>query len=826
MTTRLQRNYLPRSQSMKTRRPPPVLEAVARSESRGCLKADRCGGHRMRFRPRMVREPKLSQDKLIELWNWGRLREGFSSNMWAWVEHLLRVHHLHCKGIDNMEEFDLHPQTPTSAQAQPDLFATPGSPDPFVLAGPPAAAPPAAAAFGASDPFKVQATHSPAVNGAAPPPAATSTPSNDLFAEFKDTFTAPPAQQAVHAFAGMSMGQTAPNPFGGMQTAPAPFQANFGGMGGMPAAFGGAPAAYGGAPAAFGGAPGAYGAPARFGAPPAAQQPADPFGGNDMFGDIVLKPEATAAAALLNNTQPAGSDPFSGLGALGSSSKADAPKSTKDMFANYKIGKPGEAQPAPEIKLTGGPKRPPPAIPTSPQSSTCPAVLPPSSLKLIKPHSQEKGNFDMPSPQGPPPPLPPDAIDIKKQDKPEVPINAPFAPKPEPNKDHDLTLPSPTNSPPPLPNYMNINDIHASFPLPEINFDSNSPPPPPPPRSRPGQLRLSNSNPLPVPPRNRTRSSQSSPPHSPHSETASIKSCDARFFSAPSPDPNRVSSPSIVSTCSALSTLDETQGEDSSSGITSNSAPSHSNSMNSLSSVFDSNNVSTDTFDNESNTASPSPSPIAPSLCHDNSTTRAIDIIPSHFTLSASQPKRPCSTSQDSLYSSVETLSPSSTQSMHPSFTSNQNSSHDTFTSSSRFMSSSTTVFSTSAPVIHDSLMVGKSRSHHSLSPLTLPQLPVHDDPFADDPFSRHSPSVKKTFVLNSFADFSSSVSTTTDTKSLSQNSEKVWTSHTITNMNNDLPSDVVVNSDPFGGAPVTNGNSGSSNLFGNQFDTFDFSTN
>ncbi|XP_041474709.1 flocculation protein FLO11-like isoform X1 [Lytechinus variegatus] len=707
-----------------------------------------------------------------------------------------------------MEEFDLHPQSPTSPQTQTDQFAAPASNDPFVLAGPPAKTQQAPApssdlnsAFGASDPFKVQqAAPTSAENSA--PPAVTSTPSSDLFKEFKDTFTAPPTQQATNVFAGMAMGQTAPNPFGGMQTAPAPFQANFGGMGGMPAAFGGAPAA-------FGGAPSVYGAPRGFGAPPAPQQAADPFGGDAIFGDSVLTPEATAAAAALDNTKPAKSDPFSDIGALGSA-KSDASKSTKDMFANYKIGKPGEAQPAPEIKLTGGPKRPPPAIPTSPQSSTCPAIIPPSDCNFEKPQSEVKGGFDMPSPKGPPPPLPPDIINIKRRGK-------PLAPIPEPDKEHDPhpSLPLPTNLPPPLPTYMNINDIHTSVPLPEINFDSKSPPPPPPPRSRPGQLRLSTSNPLPVPPRRRITSSQSSPPHSPHSETASIKSCDARFFSAAPPTSNsdRVSSPSIVSTCSALSTLDETLGEDSS-GITSNSAPSHSNSMNSLSSVFDSNNVSTDTFDNESNTASLSPSPIASTLCHDNSASKAIDIIPSHF-MSAPQPNGPGSTSQDSLYSSIETLSPSSTQSSHPSFTRNMS-------SSSHFTSSSMTVFSTSAPINNDSIMVKKSRSQQSLSPLTLPNLPVHDDPFADDPFSRHSPSVKKTFVLESFTDFSSSAST--ETTNHSQNIDDVWTSRTITNTNNELTSDVVINSDPFG-APVTNGNSGN-NLFGNQFDTFDFSSN
>ncbi|XP_071495179.1 uncharacterized protein [Diadema antillarum] len=275
-------------------------------------------------------------------------------------------------GIDTMEEFDLNPQTPTSPQPQPDLFASPpttpsvaapsaaaAAPAPasdlFNLSGPPEPQKPPVAkamsldsAFGSSDPFAVQATPTVATNSAAPP--ASSTPSDDLFKEFKDTFTAP-APQPVNAFQ-TPMAQPATNPFGAAPAA-APFQANFGGMGAAPAPFAGAPAAFGGAPS-------------MFGAPPPAQPAVDPFGGGPVFGDSVLAPDTSANP--LNQPKPQKSDPFSDLGALGSS-KADAPKSNKEMFANYKIGKPGEAQPAPEVKLTGGPKRPPPAIPTSPEST-------------------------------------------------------------------------------------------------------------------------------------------------------------------------------------------------------------------------------------------------------------------------------------------------------------------------------------------------------------------------------------------------------------------------------------------------------------------------
>ncbi|XP_072172938.1 uncharacterized protein [Diadema setosum] len=723
-------------------------------------------------------------------------------------------------GIDTMEEFDLNPQTPTSPQPQPDLFASPpttpsvaataaaaAAPAPasdlFNLSGPPEPQKPPVtkavsldSAFGSSDPFAVQATPTVATNSAAPP--ASSTPSDDLFKEFKDTFTTP-APQPVNAFQA-PMAQPATNPFGAAPAAAAaPFQANFGGMGAAPAPFAGAPAAFGGAPS-------------MFGAPPPAQPAVDPFGGGPVFGDSLLAPDTSANP--LNKPKPQKSDPFSDLGALGSS-KSDAPKSNKEMFANYKIGKPGEAQPAPEVKLTGGPKRPPPAIPTSPESSTCQASLsPPNTLDLKKLHSEGQDVFTMPSPEGPPPPLPPDTLRTKDHE-PDSSLCE--------EEDANISLPLPSSPPPPLPSYVNIKDVHASNTLAEINLGSDALPPPPPPRSKSSsQLRISVSNPLPVPPRNRN---QSSPPHSPHSETASIKSCDARFVSS-TPPPNRVSSPSIVSTNSALSTLDELQGEDHSSGVTSNSAPSHSNSMNSLSSVFDSNNVSTDTFDNDSSVPSPAPSPIASSLCHENSA-KPIDIMLPKASSASIHNRGPCSTSQDSLYSSVETLSLSSSQTIHPS----AKSSHPVHGNhASKVTTASISILSTSAPVSQDSFSKANPRSGRSLSPIVLPKLPVHEDPFADDPFSRHSPSVKKTFVLDSFTNSSVTSTTTTTNVAVTSHSQMsdMWSSHEITSANSDSKFGVVINSDPFapGGAPVTNGGASQAgnDLFGNSFDTFDFS--
>ncbi|XP_072025752.1 LOW QUALITY PROTEIN: uncharacterized protein [Amphiura filiformis] len=316
------------------------------------------------------------------------------------------------EGISNMSDFDLAFDALPSKNTADNPF-TAG--DPFA----PAAAAPAPAASRAAPPppasntsqgsvdlFSVQTT--PATQSS----MSTSKSSDDLFAEFSDTFTSPTPQAAPGP--PMPSQPPPPNPFGAGFGAAG--MGGGGGGGGFGAGFGGgfggqqAPGAFGGggyqqpAPTAF---QSTWGPPAPapaqtqggfggFGGQPQQQQaPSDPFAaGGGNFDAFTLQPQSTAPPPGKPGDPARGKpDPFGDIGVLGSSKSTDASgKKAKDPFAGFKMAKPGEVTvPGLTTKQASGNLKPKLTLDIAAANDSA--------------HDSSE-EFSLPSPQEPPPPLP------------------------------------------------------------------------------------------------------------------------------------------------------------------------------------------------------------------------------------------------------------------------------------------------------------------------------------------------------------------------------------------------------------------------------------
>lgn len=219
------------------------------------------------------------------------------------------------EGLHNMEEFSIAPLPPPSARrtSREPLSPTPevSLEQPFNLSAPPPTRPPPPVP---SDPFQSQLMED---QFSSPPQQQQSSASEDLFKEFGDTLGSPLKVQQPQQV-------PSANPFGPPMGSTMNFNSGFG-----------APMTQQG----FGMQQQQQFAPQR------AMQ--DPFGppamgstNNDLFGGNVLQPASVApppgqAAASQK------SDPFADLGSLGGGGSGDK-KNNKDMFAGFKMAKPGE----------------------------------------------------------------------------------------------------------------------------------------------------------------------------------------------------------------------------------------------------------------------------------------------------------------------------------------------------------------------------------------------------------------------------------------------------------------------------------------------------
>ncbi|XP_038048336.1 disabled homolog 2-like [Patiria miniata] len=721
-------------------------------------------------------------------------------------------------GITAMEQLDLN-------SAEPDPFnpnavtATTPTNDPFAPAasGPPqqpppplrppqavpraaprqpppaAAAVPAPAPAPALAPAPAPTQPSADLFGEAPAPVATgqSKPSDDLFKEFKDTFTAPPqpAAASTNPFGGGGMGGGGMGGGFGMaqpgMAQPGMAQSGMGGFqqqqpafGQMSMGMGQAPMGMGQAPMGMGQAPMGMG---QMGMAPMGmqqqqqqqqQQRQDLFGGtpqapSNSFDAFTLQPQQVHPKPTEKNGGPARKpDPFGDIAVLGSGPADTKDPKKKDPFAGFKMAKPGEVG-VPEFSQSG-------SIPSNGAASGNATSL---SLDLVKAHDITE-DFTLPSPQGPPPPLP-------------------------------ATI---------LSQHIGIS----------LNLDNVGDIPPPPPRRSRGSA-PSEGSPLPVPPRNKLQS-----PVSPSLSTDSQES-EGALRTTPDSANSRLTSPSLTRNPSSSPSNLASLGIDTSNMLgrdagmtnsTSDLTSSHSNSTGDLSSPV--RGLSSPTEQGEPQRAQPIPKTQTDSASS-LSTSLHTDAV-----LSNRQPS-PSSHQTPSLSGPLHVTSSKPIDSTRPSPFSGGDNSLD--------------VLSSSAPV-SDSFFAHRrahasmtsSSSNPSLSKLTVPILPVTDDPFADDPFLRGSPTVKKVFVMPQKPDphaaipsvptctsdsFTTSFSSTSFSSSLPQSTVTTTTNTTNNSNGSNCISDV--RTDPFaiggvGGQTAPKAASGQPLFDDSPFGAFDFS--
>ncbi|XP_022101764.1 disabled homolog 1-like [Acanthaster planci] len=613
-------------------------------------------------------------------------------------------------GITAMEQLDLNaaepdpfspnaatPVTPTNDPFAPAPSGPPQQPPPPLRppqAAPRAAprlAPPVAAVVetpaAAPAPVAAPAATEPSGDlfGEAPAPVVTeqSKPSDDLFKEFKDTFSAPPqpAAASTNPFGGGGMGggfgMTQPA-MGGFQQQPAFGQMPMG-MGQQPIGMGQQPMGMGQQPMGMGQQPMGMGmGMAPMGMQQQQQPQQDLFGGttqssSNSFDAFTLQPQQVHPKPVEKNGGPAKKpDPFGDIAVLGSAPTDAKDPKKKDPFAGFKMAKPGEVK-VPEFSQSGN---------TAASNGAASGNAPSLSLDLAKSHDISE-EFSLPSPQGPPPPLPTNIL----------------------SQGVGISL-----------NLDDVGDI----------------PPPPPRRSRSSVP--SEGSPLPVPLRTNLQSpvSPSSSTDSHESESALRTTLDTTNTSLtiPSLTRNPSSSPSNLASLANDGTNVHGSG-DGLANAASDLNSTHSNSMGNLSSLG--HGLSSPTEQGKLQASQPSPI----SLPDSNSLTISL---PTDFMLSSRQ--SPLSSHQSSSLSV-----PSQTTSSKPT--------DSTRLSPLSASIGSQDVLSSSAPVsdsffnhryAHASMT--SSASNPLLSKITVPILPVTDDPFADDPFLRGSPTVKKVFVL------------------------------------------------------------------------------
>ncbi|XP_071799906.1 uncharacterized protein [Asterias amurensis] len=295
-------------------------------------------------------------------------------------------------------------------------------------------------------------------------PAGSAKPSDDLFKEFKDTFTAPPQPAAAPASTnpfggGMGgFGVSQPGMGGGFQQQPFS-QAGMGmgqapmGMGQPAMGFGQAPMGMGQAPMGMGQAPIGQ---APMGMQQQPQQRQDLFGStatttSNSFDAFTLQPQQVHPKPVEKNGQAKKPDPFGSIGLLGQGPETKDPKK-KDPFAGFKMAKPGEVK-VPEFNPGA-----------APNNNTASGNLPPVSLDLTKTFDITD-DFSLPSPQGPPPPLPVEilshGISLKFDDVVEV-------PPPPPRRSRSSLSASEGTSPLPIPPRVKSH----SFAAPNLSVDS------------------------------------------------------------------------------------------------------------------------------------------------------------------------------------------------------------------------------------------------------------------------------------------------------------------------------------------------------------------
>ena len=575
----------------------------------------------------------------------------------------------------------------------------------------------------------------------------TSKSSDDLFAEFSDTFTSP----AVPA-PSMPM-PTQPPP-------PNPFAAQAGGFGGAGAGFG-APAGGFGAPAAggFGAPAGGFGQPAAFQSsgfqqqqpapaafqsawgppqPQAQQQPAmggfgapmagqqqkptsDPFGGGfggsgGGFDAFTLQPQSTAPPPGQQPSAAGKPDPFGDIAVLGGGSKPAPGGKKQDPFKGFKMAKPGEVA-VPDFKMQG----------------TSNLSLP---LDDVDDGHESSEEFSLPSPQGPPPPLP---TNIHIEDSEEA--NTTIVPPP----------------PPPRPSHR-----HSTSSL--SSLKDNITPPPITPRSN-------TSIPLPIiPPRHRSPSSTSTVSSSSlQSEMDALRGPPSTSSSLSTPSPSMSRNPHSCPSklAAAYSPLLESDDQHSNQTAVNMHSPATVN-MHSPATGQTAAKI------NSCQTCSMDDISCEDGMQQDVSTNGPVQ----HQSVS---PQPPCSTSSSPSPSSHNhrqqncinnNVSPSS-----PTLSDNNFSSPDSGLGSclspagvdaASMMAADALLLSSSAPTNNNSFHVNMSNLSSSMSIpslnnksklTTATSLPKHEDPFADDPFNEgDAPSISKTIVSNKHSSSSSDV--------------------------------------------------------------------